>query len=345
MNQGGRQKTGPASGLSSVRKPDAKRLRAAVIGGSGQLGSWLLWTLAQRGHDAIGTYASVTYPGLVPLDAGTLDSAARWVAEQKADVVFYPAGFTWVDGCERDPARAYAANLEQPLNVARAAAAVGARFVYFSTDYVFDGHNGPYSEDSPTRPLSVYGRAKRDAELALESELGAAQLTIRTAWVYGPERQGKNFAYQLLRTLGEKKPVVCPSDQVSSPSYGPDVAQAAVLLAEAGAGGLIHAVGPETIDRVQFARAIATAFGYNANMIAGRATADLGQGAPRPLNGGLKTPRLDTAHPATMRSLDAALEHFRAALCDPQFRSWILPVPESPGGDAPNKSQGAAVWG
>ena len=125
--------------------------------------------------------------------------------------MFYPAGFTWVDGCERDSARAYAANLEEPLNIARAAAALNAKFVYFSTDYVFDGADGPYSESSTTNPLSVYGRAKRDAEIALENELGEAQLTIRTSWVFGPERQGKNFAYQLVRTLG-------PASHLSAPA-------------------------------------------------------------------------------------------------------------------------------
>src|SRR5271157_2309402 len=209
---------------TAASEPSSSPLRAVVIGGSGQLGCWLLWTLAQRGHSASGTYASVQFPGLVRLDAGELQPAADWITEHAAD-------------------------LEQPLNLARAAATVGARFVYFSTDYVFDGATGPYTEESATNPLSVYGRAKRDAELALERELGAKQLTIRTSWVFGPERQGKNFAYQLLRNLAEKKPMVCPSDQVSNPSYGPDVARVAVLLAEEGASGLIHVVGPDVIDR------------------------------------------------------------------------------------------------
>jgi dTDP-4-dehydrorhamnose reductase len=285
-----------------------------------------LRTLARRGHSASGTYASVPFPGLVHLDAGELQTAADWITDQAADVVFYPAGFTWVDGCERDRSRAYAANLDQPLNLARAAAAAGARFVYFSTDYVFDGVAGPYTEDSVANPLSVYGQAKRDAELVLRRELGARQLTIRTSWVFGPERQGKNFAYQLLRNLAEKKPTVCPSDQVSSPSYGPDVARAAVVLAEAGASGLIHVVGPEVIDRVQFARAIAGAFGHDAGLIVGQSTAELGQGAPRPLKGGLKTPRLDAAHPGIMRPLALALESFRDTLLDPELGSWIQPV-------------------
>jgi dTDP-4-dehydrorhamnose reductase len=298
-----------------------------VIGGSGQLGGWLLYELAGRGHQAVGTYATVPFPGLVHLDAADLDAAAAWVEAQSPDVVFYPAGFTWVDGCERDRARAYSANLEQPLNLARAARNVGARFVYFSTDYVFDGRDGPYTEDSPTHPLSVYGQAKRDAELALADELGDRQLTVRTSWVFGPERQGKNFAYQLLRNLAEGKPTVCPSDQVSSPGYGPDVAAAVVRLVERNVSGMVHVVGPEIMGRVPFAEAIARAFGHDTILIAARPTAELGQGAPRPLSGGLLTRRLDAIVPGRMRMLAAALDDFRVRLLDPELGRILKPVP------------------
>jgi dTDP-4-dehydrorhamnose reductase len=304
--------------------------RAVVIGGSGQIGGWLLRVLADRGHDAVGTYATVPFPRLVKLDAANREQAAAWLTEQAPDIVFYPAGFTWVDGCERDKARAYAANLEEPLNLARAAAAVGARFVYFSTDYVFDGVDGPYTESSPPNPLSVYGQAKRDAELALESELGEAQLTIRTSWVFGPERQGKNFAYQLARTLGGGQPLVCPSDQISSPGYGPDVARAAVLLAEEKMSGLIHVVGPEVIDRVRFARDIASAFGFDPGGIESRPTAELTQGAPRPLKGGLLTNRLDAWRPGLMRPLVSALADFQTKLTAPELRDWVKPVALAP---------------
>lgn len=136
----------------------AVRMRAAVIGGSGQLGGWLLRVLAERGHDAAGTFATTAFPGLTPLDAADSAAAADWVRSQNPSVVFYPAGFTWVDGCERDPGKARAANVEQPLNLARAAAEVGARFVYFSTDYVFDGQDGPYAESAAPRPLPSTAR-------------------------------------------------------------------------------------------------------------------------------------------------------------------------------------------
>jgi dTDP-4-dehydrorhamnose reductase len=286
-------------------------MRAVVIGGSGQIGGWLLRHLDASGHEAIGTYATVPCPDLDRLDAAD-PSAPAWVAARRPDVVFYPAGFTWVDGCERDPEKARAANLDQPLAIARAAADAGARFVYFSTDYLFDGARGPYSEDDPPSPPNVYGRAKRDAEQALSDDLGDRVLIARTCWVFGPERQGKNFAYQVLKSARQQKPLICPSDQRANPSYGPDVARAAVRLVEQGVSGIIHVAGPEWIDRVTFARAIAEAFGYDPGAIVGKLTAELGQGAPRPLAGGLRSERLGSLLPASMRPLAVALADYRA---------------------------------
>ncbi|SIN68883.1 dTDP-4-dehydrorhamnose reductase [Singulisphaera sp. GP187] len=302
----------------------AVRMRAVVIGGSGQLGGWLLRVLAERGHDASGTFATTAFPGLVPLDAANQTAAADWVRDQKADVVFYPAGFTWVDGCERDPGKARAANVEQPLNLARAAATIGARFVYFSTDYVFDGRNGPYDEASEPRPLSVYGQAKLEAEQALADTLGERLLVARTTWVYGPERQGKNFAYQLVKALREGRSLPSPSDQVSTPSYGPDVAQAVVRLIEQGRSGLVHVAGPDLIDRVTFAKTLARAFGLDAELIQARTTAELAQGAPRPLNSGLLIPRLDAWLPGLMRPLSECLRDFQIRLNEPG--GWVRPL-------------------
>ena len=285
-------------------------MRAVVIGGSGQIGGWLLAHLADRGHEALGTYASVPMPGLYPLDAADPD-AASWVRNQRPEVVFYPAGFTWVDGCEKDPAKARAANLEQPLAIARATADAGARFIYFSTDYIFDGHHGPYTEAATPNPLSAYGRVKLEAEQVLAEELDDLVLIARTCWVYGPEKQGKNFAYQVLKNLRAGQPVVCPSDQSANPSYAPDVALSAILCAENGLSGIIHLAGPQVMDRGSFASAIAKTFGLDETKIQAKPTSELPQGAPRPLAGGLTSERLGTFQPDLMRSPEQALLDFR----------------------------------
>lgn len=285
-------------------------MKAIIVGASGQIGSWLSRLWQKRGHEAVGTYREHAYPGLKKLDTADEESAARLVREVRPDVVFYPAGFTWVDGCERDEPRAYAENLAQPLSMARAAKDAGARFVAFSTDYVFDGRDGPYDESASPRPLSVYGRAKLDAETALARSLGDALLTVRTTWVYGPERQGKNFAYQLARALGEGRPLVCPSDQWSNPSYGPDVARAVVELVLQGVSGLVHVAGPECVPRPEFARSVARAFRLDASLIEEKPTSELAQPAARPLKSGLKTARLDSLMPGAVRPMSEALEDF-----------------------------------
>ncbi len=300
-------------------------MRAVVVGGSGQIGGWLLRTLAGRGHEAIGTYATVAYPGLVHLDGANQTASAAWVRDQKPDVVFYPAGFTWVDGCERDPARAYSANLEQPLTLAQAAAESGARFVYFSTDYVFDGVAGPYTEESPTNPVSAYGKSKYEAELALADALGDSQLTVRTSWVFGPERQGKNFSYQLAKALSVGKTLECPSDQVSNPSYGPDVARAVVGLVEGGHSGLIHVAGPEVMDRVRFAKELARGFDLDPSLIVGKTTAELGQVTPRPLSGGLLSPRLESLFPGVMRRLADCMVDYHDRLDSTEGLAYPFP--------------------
>ena len=305
---------------------EPKPMRALVVGGSGQIGGWLLRFLEARGHRAEGTYSTREFPGLVPFDASDREGVKALLRRLQPDVVFYPAGFTWVDGCERDRERAYAANLHEPLFVAEAAADGGARFIYFSTDYVFDGAAGPYAEDAPTNPLSVYGQAKCDAEAALAERLKDRGLIVRTSWVFGPERQGKNFAYQLVRGLGQGKTIPCPVDLVSNPSYGPDVARTVVELAERNASGLIHVVGPDVVDRVAFATAIAREFGQDESRIERRTNEELGLVAARPLKSGLRIDRLEAALPGRMRSLEDSLRDFRERLEDPALAGWVEPI-------------------
>jgi dTDP-4-dehydrorhamnose reductase len=299
-------------------------MKAVVIGGSGQIGGWLMHTLARHGHEAIGTYNTVAFPGLIHVDGADLEGAALWVRSQKPDVVFFPAGFTWVDGCEQDPAKARAANLDQPVNLGQVAAEIGSKFVYYSTDYLFDGAEGPYDELAEPNPLSVYGQAKLEAEEALTKTLGELLLIARTSWVFGPERQGKNFAYQLVKTLRSGRSLTVPSDQISSPSYGPDVAEASVLLVEEHRSGIYHVVGPEVMSRPDFADAIATAFGVDRSRIESKSTAELGQGAPRPLNGGLLAPKLAAEFPGLMRPVSQALEDFCAKVHG--IDGWVDPM-------------------
>lgn len=287
-------------------------MRALVVGASGQIGGHLLEQLRAGGHLAVGTYASFPAPGLVPLDLADERALQAALADVRPEVVLLPAGWTWVDGNEDDPLRSRRQNRDEPLALARRCRDAGALFVTYSTDYVFDGEAGPYAEDAPTRPLSVYGRAKLEAEEALRAEV-PEHLVLRTTTVFGPERQGKNFVYQLLRRVAKGERFVVPSDQWATPSYGPDVARATLALVEQRARGTWHVSGPDFMDRLALARLACRVFGLDATKVDGKTTAELKQKAARPLRGGLRTDKLRAAG-ITLRSTEAALRDMKAEL-------------------------------
>src|SRR5262249_62177593 len=114
------------------------------------------------------------------------------------DDISCPSGLTFLDYCEDHPDEAFEANCEAPARAAALAAERSAAFVFFSTEYVFDGRAGPYAEDDPVAPLSVYGRSKLDGERA-GMAANVRSLVVRTTEVYGEEPQRKNSIYQLHR--------------------------------------------------------------------------------------------------------------------------------------------------
>lgn len=257
-------------------KNDAKRV--LVIGASGQLGTALckLW----RG--SVGTHSTVSGAShcLIHYDLQTAtESDAAWLLEAvRPDILCVCGGFTWVDGCERDPAKAMAVNCDGPALLAKLASSrFRAKVVTYSTDYVFDGSKGsPYREDDPVCPMNAYGRSKLEGEKKIV-EAAPDALIIRTSVVYGPDPQKKNFACQMLRTqhAGETKKV--PTDQVACPSYLVDLARMTKLLMEKDAKGIYNVVGSEILGRFDFGEKIAPGVGV------GFLTTNVDLPTPRPL--------------------------------------------------------------
>jgi dTDP-4-dehydrorhamnose reductase len=288
-------------------------MRALVIGASGQVGAALLRVLRARGHQAVGTWAHEAFPGLVPLDFTDPAATERLVGETRPDWVLCPAALSHVDYCEEHPGEAFAANLHGPLAAAKAAARAGAGFVYYSSDYVFDGVDGPYAEDARPRPLGVYGQSKWEGEQAVLGALARA-LVVRTSVVYGPERQEKNSVYQLIRACRSGKGFRPAVDQRASPSYNPDVAAATVECCERELSGTWHLAGADVLDRMAYALLVCRAFDLDASTLTPATTAQLGQKAARPLNGGLRIGKAQAQLGTPLRGVEAGLRAMRAAL-------------------------------
>jgi dTDP-4-dehydrorhamnose reductase len=286
------------------------RRRTLVVGASGQVGTQVARLLPSG--SALPTSRRAEAPGWMALDLATVSEAEADELVRRFEIatIYCIGAMTHVDGCESTPELARRINCEGPAILAGAAAKRGARFVYFSTDYVFNGQNGPYAEDAPGDPVCAYGSSKWQGELAVQ-EAHPAALVIRTTTVYGPDPHGKNFLYSLRKGLAGTKPFRVPSDQISTPTYNLDLAAAAVTLAETGAQGVFHVAGPDVVSRLEFARRAAAVMGLDPANLAEISTAELGQVAARPLRGGLLTGKLAAYVPRLrMRGIEDGVSHW-----------------------------------
>ena len=263
-------------------------MRALVIGASGQAGGAISALAVRRKIEVYGT--SRKGQGFVYLDLADAGSVAGAFEKTKPDIVFLCSAMTNVDACERDPDLARRVNAAGPALVAGECRKAAARLVYFSTEYVFDGKNGPYGEDDPAGPVNEYGRTKLAGERAALELEGA--LSVRTTVVYSHNPASKNFIMQLISNYRAGARMRVPSDQFSTPTYAPELAAAVLDLAGKGAAGIYNVAGPDRLSRCEFALKACAAFGFDPAFLEPRLTAELGQAASRPLQAGLKTGKL-----------------------------------------------------
>lgn len=288
----------------------AERPRTLVIGASGLVGGALLRAL---GNSGVGTFHTRPAPGLVQLDARLDGAVGRLIEERGADLVLFPAADPNVEWCEEHPEEAHERNVAPALAALGAARASGAHFVFFSSDYVFDGNAGPYDEGAAPRPISVYGRHKLEVEEAVTAKDGTV---IRTTHVFGSEAPpGKNFALRLVASLRRGERVRAPSDQVSTPTWSDELARG--TLAVAREPGIWNVAGPDLLSRDELARRIARAFGLDPSLVHPVATSALGQKAARPLRGGLRTEKVAARLDAPLLPVDECLARFRQQLGPP----------------------------
>ncbi len=258
-------------------------MRTLIVGASGFVGGELMRTF---GDDAVGTYCSTPTAGLVSLDITDEAQVRDLVDRLRPARIVHSAAQPNVDRCESEVDESYRVNVLGTRNIATAAARVGARLVYFSTDYLFDGAAGPYPPEASPSPVQVYGVHKLEAETAIR-ELLTNYVIVRVCGVYGYHPSGKNFVMGLITKGARQEPMKVPSDQWGTPTFVDNLAEAVRELALSDYTGVAHPVGPDYLSRIDFARLGAEIFGFAPDFLRPVTTPELGQPARRPLRGGV----------------------------------------------------------
>jgi dTDP-4-dehydrorhamnose reductase len=275
-------------------------VKALVAGAHGQLGRDLVAVLKSEVAWA---------GGRAELDVTDWEAVSSVVRRVRPDVIFNGAAYNKVDGAETETGRALEVNALAPGLLARAAASVGALFVHFSTDYVFDGlSKTPYREDDCPAPLGAYGVSKLAGERLVLASPGE-HLVVRTSSVYGRggnRQKGGSFIERILEQARAGQPLRVVSDQTFSPTYAPDLAEAAIALVRAGARGLLHVTNAGSCSWHEFAQKCLALAGIDAP-VAAISAAELGLAARRPAYSVLDSSRYHELGMAALRPWPDAL--------------------------------------
>jgi len=245
-------------------------MKVMILGASGLLGKALMreWS----GDDVLGL-------GSKDLDIRNAGKVREVVEKIRPDWIVLAAAYTDVDGCESHPDLAFAVNRAGPLHVAEAAKRIGAKMLFLSSDYVFDGKNTlPYETQDERNPQSVYGRSKAEAEVGLLDALPKCCIA-RTSWLFG--MGGKCFPDTILKLAASRPTLDVVDDQRGCPTYSVDLARAIIGLCRNGASGIVHVTNSGDCSWYEFAQAIVTSAGLAAE-VRPVSSQQMARPAPRP---------------------------------------------------------------
>lgn len=274
-------------------------MKVFVVGASGLVGNNCMSHFAAQGWQVMGSYFS--YPTEGTVFYNTLDMAHPDnydIAVWQPDIIVHCGALTHVDYCETHEEESYQKTVESTKNIIALAQKCNARLVYISTDYVFDGKAGPYTEEAPINPLSVYARHKLEAEQLALTDVPNT-LVLRVTNIYGNEARGKNFVARIVQQCQDKQKLTLklPYDQFASPTNAMDIARAMFVLLRDKKSGIYHIGSTDYMNRVALALRILQYYPDAQYELIPLSTAELMQPAARPLLGGFVTAKFSKEYP------------------------------------------------
>lgn len=273
-------------------------IKVLLVGAAGLLGSYLHRTLDAAGHDVTATWRTNPPDGdqsrWHQLDVLDRTAVRATLSHVRPNIVVQASGLTNVDECERNPEASKRLNLESAQTLASEAHRVDARMVFYSTDYIFDGTQGAYQEEDHAHPINVYGRHKWEGEEFLRSRFPDS-LILRVSVVYGLHPRRQDFVSWLLSKMSKGETIPVVTDQVNSPTYAGFAASVTEQLLRKGLSGTFHVVGKGAVARFDFARLVASEFGFPASRIQPIDRSSFRQDAPRPHDTSLRVDKIESA--------------------------------------------------
>lgn len=264
-------------------------MRIFISGASGLVGGNCLKHFTEQGHEVVGSYFSFPTDQTVYFNTLNLSDPKNFdLGTFAPDVLVHCGALTHVDYCEDHEEESYLKTVTSTENLIKYCKSLNIKMIYISTDYVFDGHSGPYSEEDTLNPLSIYARHKLEAETKVCQELPES-LILRVTNVYGHEARNKNFVSRIIEQCLHNQALTLrlPADQYATPVNAWDIARAMLLLLQGGHSGIYHIASTDWMNRVELALHVLKYFPHAKFTLESLKTSELNQAAPRPLRGGL----------------------------------------------------------
>ena len=262
-----------------------------ITGAFGQLGTSLCKVLSNESILAAGrVIISTKKYKCIELDITNQRKVAEIIRNYKPDIIIHLAAMTDVDGCEKTPEIAFDVNVKATENLLTS---FNGKFIYISTDYVFDGEKGPYFEDDKVNPMSVYGKTKLYGEnLVQQSDIDWVILRSNIIFSYS-DRTKASFVNWVVDSLKKRQMITVVNDQWNNPTWTNDLAKVISKIIEKDINGLYHYGGRDYLNRLEFAKMIASTFGLDGSLIKPITTSELNWLAQRPLKSGLYTNKIE----------------------------------------------------
>lgn len=237
-----------------------------ITGGSGLLGKKLISVLEKNNYGVYSTFYQnkIEKENCFFLDITNKENVEKSLKKVHPDIIIHTAAYTNVDDCEKNKDIAFDVNVQGTENLAIMAKKMGSKFVYISTDYVFDGLKGLYEENDATNPINYYGITKLKGENIVE-KICSDFVIARTSVIYGADKN--NFALWCINNLKKNHSINIVSDQFTSPTLNTDLAEQLVSLIENDVNGVFHTTGGQRISRFDFAKSLADSFDLDKNLI------------------------------------------------------------------------------